>query len=505
MALAEAAGGWYGGAASSGVTDSSPEYRTYNGGGSSYIYTPLTAAYYPSGCLLNEKYYLTAATTISGKYEDLNKDNEFVFIGRAGNGLCRITVLPAEDDVDEELFLGVDGLERIYLADNKIKKAFLGDSQIFPAPLTIVEYIQSTGEQFIDTGIIPTANTRVVAKFQMVNTPKEEYAGMFGAQIDSSNTFGFTFTNKRNVGFKAGSGDYMNYKTTGAVSGDVYEVDCSFNSLVINGSTFTSANTWSKTMDESIYIFARNAAGEVLTDTRTLARLYYFKIYEGETLVRDYLPAIDNKGIPGLYDREAQKMYYSRAGRNFKIPQGEKFLDYVQTDGNCYFNTGINPDSDMEVETAFLIPTPSAGEFLYGGRNAISEAQFGMYVTTDNKVEPRWGTSNLTQVLLSSTNGSRFYIHQKADKVVINNDTWAVTEEVFSTNCPMYIFAMNTNGTIGTRAVSGTRLYYFIIKKKDGTILKNFRPYIDSNGNIGLYDLVSQTVVYNQGTGTLTI
>lgn len=59
-------GGWYGGGASSSVSDSSSDYRTYNGGGSGYVYTSSTASNYPSGCLLNSNYYLTNASTING-------------------------------------------------------------------------------------------------------------------------------------------------------------------------------------------------------------------------------------------------------------------------------------------------------------------------------------------------------------------------------------------------------------------------------------------------------
>lgn len=58
-------GGWYGGGASANVSDSSADYRTYNGGGSGYVYTSSTASNYPSGCLLNSNYYLVNASTVS--------------------------------------------------------------------------------------------------------------------------------------------------------------------------------------------------------------------------------------------------------------------------------------------------------------------------------------------------------------------------------------------------------------------------------------------------------
>lgn len=72
-------GGWYGGGASTSVSDSNTAYRTYNGGGSGYVYTSSTASNYPSGCTLNSSYYLTDATTTTST--------------RTGNGFVQITML----------------------------------------------------------------------------------------------------------------------------------------------------------------------------------------------------------------------------------------------------------------------------------------------------------------------------------------------------------------------------------------------------------------------------
>ena len=77
-------GGWYGGGASTNVSDGSADYRTYNGGGSGYVYTSSTASNYPSGCLLNSNYYLTNASTTIG-YSKTNPGDPY--------GYIRITVL----------------------------------------------------------------------------------------------------------------------------------------------------------------------------------------------------------------------------------------------------------------------------------------------------------------------------------------------------------------------------------------------------------------------------
>ena len=77
-----AGGGWYGGSLD---CDSS-------GGGSGYVYTSATASNYPSGCLLNESYYLANAQTIAGdqSFTSPTGSNE---TGHSGNGYARITAL----------------------------------------------------------------------------------------------------------------------------------------------------------------------------------------------------------------------------------------------------------------------------------------------------------------------------------------------------------------------------------------------------------------------------
>lgn len=79
-------GGWYGGA--SGVHNAGG-----GGGGSGYIYTSTTAASYPSGCLLDSKYYLSDASMIAGNNSMIDPESGSSVTGRSGNGYIRITAI----------------------------------------------------------------------------------------------------------------------------------------------------------------------------------------------------------------------------------------------------------------------------------------------------------------------------------------------------------------------------------------------------------------------------
>lgn len=90
-------GGWYGGASRYSVSSySTGSDSEGGGGGSGYVYTSSTAKNYPSGCLLNSSYYLSAAKTIAGNTSFTSPTGSSE-TGHSGNGYCRITVIECKN------------------------------------------------------------------------------------------------------------------------------------------------------------------------------------------------------------------------------------------------------------------------------------------------------------------------------------------------------------------------------------------------------------------------
>lgn len=81
--VAGGGGGWYGGGAAN---------RAGGGGGSGYVYNSNTAYVYPSGCSLNNNYYLNASSTADGT-ETFTDYSGISVTGHEGNGAVRITAL----------------------------------------------------------------------------------------------------------------------------------------------------------------------------------------------------------------------------------------------------------------------------------------------------------------------------------------------------------------------------------------------------------------------------
>lgn len=76
-------GGWYGGGAADHAS---------GGGGSGYVYNSNTAYAYPSGCSLNNNYYLNASSTTNGT-ETFTDYSGIPVTGHEGDGAVRITAL----------------------------------------------------------------------------------------------------------------------------------------------------------------------------------------------------------------------------------------------------------------------------------------------------------------------------------------------------------------------------------------------------------------------------
>ena len=85
-------GGWYGGGAAGHYNGETNNRYAGGGGGSGYVYTESTASSYPNGCLLNDSYYLTNASTHAGNtaFESTTGGTE---TGHAGNGYAKITYI----------------------------------------------------------------------------------------------------------------------------------------------------------------------------------------------------------------------------------------------------------------------------------------------------------------------------------------------------------------------------------------------------------------------------
>lgn len=195
-------------------------------------------------------------------------------------------------------------------------KAFFGNDgtgvftagYVLPAGYTPVEYIQSSGTQYVDTGFKPSWNSRVVVDVSDVAST----SGMiFGCRNAASATATQQFNIYRNSnGMRS---DYFGTNATLSISDTTPRtvIDKNKNVVTMYGATVTNTAVSSGTVGYNLFLFANNNVGT--PGTYASCKLYSCQIYDNGTLVRDYVPCVDSSGAYGLYDM-INAQFYSNAG-----------------------------------------------------------------------------------------------------------------------------------------------------------------------------------------------
>lgn len=184
-----------------------------------------------------------------------------------------------------------------------------------PSGYKRLEYIQTNGTQYINTGYIPTSNTKIEMEFYNFSKSK---SAIFGARtVQNVKSFNlFTSVNKLNEFVF----DVLSVRKS--ISQNVLrnqKISAQVDKITINGTT-TTTGVSSLTCDYPLYVLSANTSGTVY-DNCALCKLYYVKIYENDVLQKDMIPAVrttDNKA--GLYDLISGTFYVDGNGGNFITP-----------------------------------------------------------------------------------------------------------------------------------------------------------------------------------------
>ena len=175
-----------------------------------------------------------------------------------------------------------------------------------PSGYTKLDYIESSGTQYINTGFKPNQNTRCVMDIENLSSAQ---AAFFGARANQ-NAASFTYFS---LTATTGRSDYGSSKQSMSFTNTVgrYTVDQNKNVCTANGVTATgTANTFQLT--NNLYLMAVNQADAAIQNAKM--KLYSAKIYDNGTLVRDFIPCKNANDTLGLWDN-VNSVFYANAGK----------------------------------------------------------------------------------------------------------------------------------------------------------------------------------------------
>lgn len=183
-----------------------------------------------------------------------------------------------------------------------------------------VEYLESTGTQWIDSGIKPGPITRVEAIFAM--TTFTDNCGLFGARGFISNAVSFyNLFIINNTGYRvrwdwSGSGNYKTSEVDTSTAA-TYILGAAGGDITRNGVSLMPVSETKATLNHPLYIFNFNNNGAPYLQGAN-AKFWLVKIYDGKTLVFDAIPVRVGK-FGYLYDRVSDRLLGNAGTGDFII------------------------------------------------------------------------------------------------------------------------------------------------------------------------------------------
>ena len=188
-------------------------------------------------------------------------------------------------------------------------------------------------------------------------------------------------------------------------------------------------------------------------------------------------------------------------------------VEYVQNQGDIYVDTGIKVSNLTKVECEFEFLSAGENATIFGVRRNtnISGTQYriNLFVKLGN-VNNNVATFGNTEVSINQnfTNKKAKVILDKNElRLTLDNQDYTFTindNNVFNLDKTMYIFAENSWSNNASIPVfwCTAKLYNFKMYENN-VLVHNLIPVKDRNNVACLYDTLTNTFIYKQGTGDL--
>jgi hypothetical protein len=186
------------------------------------------------------------------------------------------------------VFIWDSAPSKIFVWDSEVSKVFVGDTQVrpsgwLPSEYQEVEYIQSSGSQYIDTGFAPNWNTEL--EFDFAPTSTSGYQGYFWSDYDWNNT---TFQSYNDRLFSYWNQYWASW--TYFVANTRYLLEFKSWTVRLNWNTIRTVSITTFTVPHSALICAVYRKAYNWISNYGSEKVYWLKLWDSWTLVRDFVP-----------------------------------------------------------------------------------------------------------------------------------------------------------------------------------------------------------------------
>lgn len=408
-----------------------------------------------------------------------------------------------------------------------------------PSGYIELEYIESTGTQYIDTKYKPNNNTQVITKAFLSLSDTAYW--LFGARNGSAiATFGFlTYQNQYRSDYGTDQGKFINQSFS-----ENFIINKNKNITTINDSNEVTSPTNTFQCSYNLYLFANNSGGSITG--KGSSTIYYFQIFENGNKIKDFIPCKNPSNEVGLYDLVYGTFYPNAGTGDFiagpVVPQneititgvpsnlgelaGNSSFNYVVSDTLGSDNISVTEKIDSSILRTYLvnsednqtftidISTLDSGAHTYTVEASIGDitsSAFGNFSIADNVITIEGLPTILTNVkrnfelkyTIYDTAGSEtFTVTNSVDNQVISSfvittsKTNVINIDISNLNEGYHTFYVQAVASVGSITKS---VEFYVNKDIQGYISKSVRQL---RAKINILNFQMQTV--NEISGNVT-
>lgn len=200
-------------------------------------------------------------------------------------------------------------------ANNNLDEILYQSQNVLPDTYQEVEYLESTGTQYIDTNFTPNINTKAYAEFYVSTIPCGLYSSDSGASLSTNFSSYISGGGK----WRFGSG-----AATVPVSNNTFYTSIQDSSgITINGTNFYDYDTTISdfTSTKTITLLRTNTVG-------FKGKIYKFKLYDENNIVRNFIPCYrKSDDEAGMYDTVNNVFYTNDGTGEFAVGEDVDILN----------------------------------------------------------------------------------------------------------------------------------------------------------------------------------
>ena len=195
-----------------------------------------------------------------------------------------------------------------------------------------VEYLESTGIQYINTGIIANPGEISFTVDCTINNNS-------GSSVYVKGGLHYIYNSSGN-GIRTGGSSYIPY-----ISGDRVLITAYYdnqNKRVISiDNSIVTGSSYNASSGEFVLL-------RVINESNCIGRIYRAKVYLNSILVRDLIPIrVNQTGY--MYDKVTKQLFGNNGTGDFVLGPDIVEIEYLQSSGTQYIDTGIIPDANTGI------------------------------------------------------------------------------------------------------------------------------------------------------------